>query len=555
MAQVKGFGARKTDEREFEKAMRREYLNRFFDRMNDRLARATAAGQAIQALDEGIKEWKAQPREGVPHERITAHVQKMEGWQRKRMIRAFRTALGVDIRPYLTHPQVQRYMREVIDESVDLIKTIPPRFHDSLKNRMEKEFLDRPFDQQRMSKVLRDEFKSTGWNLRRITRDQTGKQVAGLNRIRHEQLGITHFTWRDSRDQRVRTSCRSDNGNVYSHSSGSPIDGLRPGDRVLCFPGSVGILPAGLRRSISYRYIGPLIQMVLADGIDVTVTPNHPILTQAGWKRAAAVKKSDKLVKHTFAGSFAFGSSYPQFRNGYSLAENLHVFLGVSPAHNWTDGRSLDLHHTPARRDEKINVVEPMACCAKNSNPWPVRYSETSSSKTPTKLLLAAILLRVALSRRTFRLALLASRVSSLISSSDMDLSRRWLASLAVRRVMPMSLRHSSSVRRVTPISLDILKTDCPSCHRLWISSKCWLLGPGVNLVGLGLRPMSPRHRVTVLTEMPILAAVSLTVVPFSHSWRIAAWWGRLRLRYVAFRLSTRLDMMDPCIVLKPIPV
>ena len=127
MAKVKGFGARKADESAYEQAIRLHYLRPFIGTLQDRLAQAESAAQVLAQLDDGVERIKAMPRSGVPLDKITQLVTRMEMWQRERLIRAFRVALSIDIRPYLTSPQVAAYMREVIDTSVDLIKTIPPR--------------------------------------------------------------------------------------------------------------------------------------------------------------------------------------------------------------------------------------------------------------------------------------------------------------------------------------------------------------------------------------------------------------------------------------------
>lgn len=70
---------------------------------------------------------------------------------------------------------------------------------------------------------------------RLIARDQTGKLTADLNRIRHEQAGITKYIWRTSVDERVRPRHRDLEGKVYEY--GEPTgaeDGLPPGQPIQC---------------------------------------------------------------------------------------------------------------------------------------------------------------------------------------------------------------------------------------------------------------------------------------------------------------------------------
>lgn len=70
---------------------------------------------------------------------------------------------------------------------------------------------------------------------RLIARDQTSKLTSDLNRIRHEQAGITKYIWRTSVDERVRPRHRDLEGKVYEY--GEPTgaeEGLPPGQPIQC---------------------------------------------------------------------------------------------------------------------------------------------------------------------------------------------------------------------------------------------------------------------------------------------------------------------------------
>ena len=79
--------------------------------------------------------------------------------------------------------------------------------------------------------MLRDEYQSSGYNLRRLTRDQTNKQIGGLSKLRHGQLGITKFIWRTVADERVRAEHAGYDGQTYEWSQ-APEGG--PGAPILC---------------------------------------------------------------------------------------------------------------------------------------------------------------------------------------------------------------------------------------------------------------------------------------------------------------------------------
>lgn len=225
---------RVADARAFEQALRIAYLNPFIRSMQDGLAKAAAANQAYRTMDDVVEKMAARPQHGIPTELIQKHLDRMEGRHRKDVITSFRTALGVDVRPFLSRPEVAAYMRQKVAENADLIRSLPPRMRDNLKRRLQKEMLEHPFDQELMTRILKHEFGVTGFNMRRIVRDQVASFNGQLTELRHSQLGITEFVWRSVADERVRPECAADDGNKYRWSEGSPQDGARPGSRVQC---------------------------------------------------------------------------------------------------------------------------------------------------------------------------------------------------------------------------------------------------------------------------------------------------------------------------------
>ena len=171
----KGVGPRVKDARAYNVALRQAYLDPFLNGMRGRLAVAASVNQAYYALQAGLQAIEAQPVFGIPVVLVENSLQAVRTYNRERLFRTFRTALGVDIRPLLTEAAVQAHMTEAIATNVDLVKTIPRRFHDSLRQAITQEFAEAPFDQQRLMQMFQDKYNSSGYNLRRITRDQTQK--------------------------------------------------------------------------------------------------------------------------------------------------------------------------------------------------------------------------------------------------------------------------------------------------------------------------------------------------------------------------------------------
>lgn len=69
-----------------------------------------------------------------------------------------------------------------------------------------------------------------------IARDQTNKLNGDLMKQRQQEVGLTHYIWRDSADQRVRPSHRRFNGNRYSWSpfGGEEAPEGNPGQPIRC---------------------------------------------------------------------------------------------------------------------------------------------------------------------------------------------------------------------------------------------------------------------------------------------------------------------------------
>ena len=89
------------------------------------------------------------------------------------------------------------------------------------------------FDQQAVRAIVGGAYGSAGYNLRRITRDQTSKLIGQLNEERQTNIGITHYVWRTSEDERVRPTHRRNNGVQFAWNS-PPIRTGHPGNDIQC---------------------------------------------------------------------------------------------------------------------------------------------------------------------------------------------------------------------------------------------------------------------------------------------------------------------------------
>ena len=192
---------RRLDERLYDRTLRRLALNPLMAQLRSGLSEASAASLALEIIDGVFRRWRTG---GLVQEEVAAHAARLSGYHRRRLIQTFRAALGVDIRPVLADSAIEPLMTAWRRENISLIRTIPERFHESLNRRVGETFAKRPFDKQALSKVLNREYGVSGSNLRRLTRDQTSKAIGQLTQARHQQIGISEYTWRTAQDERVR---------------------------------------------------------------------------------------------------------------------------------------------------------------------------------------------------------------------------------------------------------------------------------------------------------------------------------------------------------------
>lgn len=103
---------------------------------------------------------------------------------------------------------------------------------------------------------------------------------------------IRGVRWVSTLDSRTSTICRSLDGQVF------PIDkGPRPPAHVNCLAGDTQVLTRSPISNVYKRaYEGAAINIRTKAGRAITITPNHPILTRAGWKPAGEINAGDQLA-------------------------------------------------------------------------------------------------------------------------------------------------------------------------------------------------------------------------------------------------------------------
>lgn len=165
--------------------------------------------------------------------------------------------------------------------------------------------------------------------------------------------------WIATEDSRTRPEHREADGqrvplespfSVGGFSMLFPGDPSAPADLVInCVIGSTDVNWPGqlIQGSTRRRHVGPFVQLRTAEGHDLTVTPNHPVLTPAGYFPAGLLRPGQSVMATVEPRS-------PYVDNAPSSAEQVHRSLSQSGKPQWVAGSRMDFHGDGANSEVQI---------------------------------------------------------------------------------------------------------------------------------------------------------------------------------------------------------
>jgi SPP1 gp7 family putative phage head morphogenesis protein len=159
-------------------------------------------------------------------------VDRENTFHRKRFIAEIKKAVGIDISSIATDDGIDILLERRVAENVDLINTIPSEYFDRVRKTVT-EGIARGDDFFSIRENLKKDFKITEGRARTIARDQVSKMNGALNEFRQNDIGITHYTWRTSEDERVRKSHKKNDGKRFAWND-PPSETGHPGNDVNC---------------------------------------------------------------------------------------------------------------------------------------------------------------------------------------------------------------------------------------------------------------------------------------------------------------------------------
>ena len=125
--------------------------------------------------------------------------------------------------------------RELLDEFVErntqLITSLDERYIADVRGLIA-DGIEKGHSVSKMAELLKERAGVSSSRARVIARDQVATATRQMTQARHEEAGVTEYTWSTSSDERVRPACKKNHGKTFSWAHGD--GGEHPGDRVMC---------------------------------------------------------------------------------------------------------------------------------------------------------------------------------------------------------------------------------------------------------------------------------------------------------------------------------
>lgn len=140
---------------------------------------------------------------------------------------------GIDLSAYLGNsPRIAEKVNAMTTANVQLIKSIRSQYLDKVQNAVTQAVVNGTLNKDLVQQI-KDLGKTTEKRAIFIARDQSSKLNAALTQARHEDVGITKYTWSTSGDERVRESHAEKDGQVFEYAN-PPADTGHPGHDFNC---------------------------------------------------------------------------------------------------------------------------------------------------------------------------------------------------------------------------------------------------------------------------------------------------------------------------------
>lgn len=228
------FHKTKTQQAQYHRAIKKTVLDPLQRNIVNRLSQAPSIASAWQAIFNAAFQSLAYQNhlDGNVPPLALGTINQLSAWHEKKTKTQFQKVFGVDVLPFLNENQTKTALQPHITRNIALIKRIPQDLNAKVNENFQKIVFDQGFSEDVMLDMLTQRFKVASSHAQLIARDQVGKTIGALTKIRHAQAGIKQYVWRTSDDERVRESHQVLEGNLFSWSSPPAIG--HPGQPIQC---------------------------------------------------------------------------------------------------------------------------------------------------------------------------------------------------------------------------------------------------------------------------------------------------------------------------------
>lgn len=178
--------------------------------------------RARRALDRSMNVVELERLAGQMGQRISDH-------HRAELRRQVQAAIGVDL--VTLDRRVPALIDDFVGENVTLIRSLGNKTLDDVNKIVSRAFT-RGERAENVAGEIAERYGIAERHARLIARDQIGTLTGQITAARHQELGLTQFTWRSVNDQRVRPEHRELDGKVFDYDD-PPGEGL-PGEPINC---------------------------------------------------------------------------------------------------------------------------------------------------------------------------------------------------------------------------------------------------------------------------------------------------------------------------------
>lgn len=231
-AAPKGIRAPRRFDREYERRIRRVWLNPWLAEVRRRLERLEDEYLDLREAFRNIPKDPALAEKTA--EEARKHIIALERYHRKRFLETVYRWWGIDGSGIMSQATVRPLMARFITDNVNLITKLDDETRAQMQERVGKAIRETIGDRQAIAQAVRDEMgKQPEARVRLIARDQTSKAIGNLNHVRQKEAGIERYVWSTSKDERVRPTHQVKEGMIFRWDI-PPDDTGHPGHDYQC---------------------------------------------------------------------------------------------------------------------------------------------------------------------------------------------------------------------------------------------------------------------------------------------------------------------------------